>query len=471
MQSSQSLVTIGKLTIAAFCNGLRWCGKRLQLRRWFTRRFWLNVHLVLALSIGFIFAILGFTGSISVYREEIDTLLNPQLVIENPRGEYKPLDDIIDAVRAAHPNRYGEWTLEMPRTPEGMITAWFEKPTETFFERYAPLMVSVNPYTAEVVTSRFWGQTITTWILDLHTQLQLDQMGWDIVGWSGVFLLLSVCSGLYLWWPGIKKILPALRIHLGSGLMRLLFDLHRFVGLVSASALLILAFTGFNLSFPAFLEAISGSSGMMAHGETGKSVISTAIPNDHPTLLEAAEFIARAPFPDGELRRVTTPAGDSGVFRINLRQKDEVNQRHPYATVWVDRWSGQIREVRDPKSFSAGQTFMTWMWPLHTGEALGAYGRFAWFLAGQSLFFLYFTGIVRWLHQKGKIRDREIRSLVLNEEFVKQIKSSVYHLFLALDRWMNGLAQNARPLTKKAIAVLTNWFEYGFAFYQSRTKK
>jgi uncharacterized iron-regulated membrane protein len=79
-----------------------------------------------------------------------------------------------------------------------MITAWYDKPTETFFELYAPLMVSVNPYSGEVVTSRFWGTTATTWLLDLHTQLRLDRFGWNaVVFWDYYCWFLAVPGFIY----------------------------------------------------------------------------------------------------------------------------------------------------------------------------------------------------------------------------------------------------------------------------------
>jgi len=376
------------------------------------RSTWLTLHLYLALTAGFLFALMGLTGSISVYREPLDELLNPLLVIEEPKGDYQSLDRIMAAVKAIHPDRYGTWTLEMPRSPNSMMTAWFEKPRETFFERYAPLMVSINPYTAEVVMSRFWGQTLTTWLLDLHTQLLLDQQGWNVVGILGFLLMFSIISGLYLWWPGLRKMVSALKIHHSAGLIRLLFDLHRLIGLFSAAVLLVLALTGFFLSFPEVTERLIGTSGMQ-HGETGRTIASTAIPNNHPTGLSAASFVAQGPFPKARLRRVTTPAGDTGIYRINLRQGFEINQRHPYTTVWVDRWSGQIKEVRNPTQFSKGETAATWIWPLHTGEAVGTTGRFIWFLAGQSLFFLYVSGLMRWLYQRGMLKDREVNFAAL----------------------------------------------------------
>ena len=128
-----------------------------------------------------------------------------------------------------------------------MITAWYDKPTETFFELYAPLMVSVNPYTGEVVSSRFWGETATTWLLDLHTQLGLDRIGWNAVGILGLLLIISCSTGLYLWWPGIRELGQAFKVRHRAGMMQLTFDLHRLLGLFSAVSLLVLAFTGFLL--------------------------------------------------------------------------------------------------------------------------------------------------------------------------------------------------------------------------------
>lgn len=442
---------------------------QFPIQRLLNRATWLKVHLYLALIAGFFFALMGLTGSISVYREELDELLNPQLVIEQPSGKRQSLDKIMAAVQAAHPERYGSWTLEMPRSPHGMITAWYDKPRETFFELYAPLMVSVNPYTAEVVANRFWGQTATTWLLGLHTQLNLDSFGWNAVGVLGLLLMVSAATGVYLWWPGIRGIWDAIKVRHNAGMIRLAFDLHRLIGLLSASILLLLAFTGFNLSYPSILETLTGSSGM-EHGETGRDIVSTAIPNNHPVKLESAEFVARGPFPRAELRRVTTPAGDSGIYRINLRQDNEINQRHPYTTIWVDRWSGQVKEVRDPSGFNPGQTFATWIWPMHTGEAFGATGRFIWFLSGIGLFILYVSGLLHWLHRHGKVKDRKVNFIDKDRVYAASLSAAgalrplVYRLqdiayragpmFFRLSGLLRQKAKRYAPHVRKGYAML-----------------
>jgi len=280
-------------------------------QRLLARGLWLKIHVYLALGAGFLFVLLGLSGSLAVFREELDGLLNPRLTVELPSGEMLPLDRIMAAVQQAHPRRYAPWTLEMPRSPDGIITAWYGRPEETEGRLYAHLMVTVNLYTAEVVANRFWGRRAGTWLADLHTQLLSDRGGWNIVGLLGILLTISAGSGLYLWWPGLARMRRVFVIRHDAGRMRLAQDLHRCLGFISAAWLLLVAFTGFNLAFPGVLESLTASSGM-AHGNEGPEVRSTAIPNDRPVSLAEAVLIARGPFPRSDVRRVTAPAGETG---------------------------------------------------------------------------------------------------------------------------------------------------------------
>jgi len=403
------------------------------------RRLWLKAHVYLALGLGFLFALLGLTGSLSIVRDGIDELLNPRLTVGQAAGEYQSLDKIMAAVRAVHPDRHGEWVLEMPRSPQGMMTAWYEKPHETFGELYAPLMVAVNPYTAEVVASRFWGHTFATWIEDLHTNLQLGLFGARMVGLLGLALAASVLSGLYLWWPGLHAMRRGFRVRHREGWMRLLHDLHGLAGLAVAPVLLLLALTGLHLAYPNILETLAGASGM-GHGEDGPAIRSTAVPNNHPVSLAEAVVIARGPFPHAEVRRIATPAGEDGTYRVNLRRPGEVNIRHPATMVWVDRWSGQIRAVRNPNLFTAGQAFVSRLWPLHTGEAFGAAGRLLGFVAGLVPLLLYLTGLAQWLNKRGLVRDRPVDFSALRPYAARAAQESRrLALLLAAGAWQAGL--------------------------------
>jgi len=411
---------------------------------------WLKAHVYLALGVGFLFVLLGLTGSLSIVRDGVDEWLNPRLVIDDTAGAYQPLDKIMAAVRAAHPSRHDEWVLEMPRSPHGMMTAWYEKPYETFGERYAPLMVSVNPYTAEVVASRFWGHTFATWIEDLHTNLQLGVFGAKAVGLLGLALATSAVSGLYLWWPGLTGLRRIFTLRTRA-IARLSHDLHGLAGLAFAPVLILLALTGFHLANPGMLETLAGASGM-GHGEDGPAIRSTGAPNNRPVSLAEAVVIARGPFPHAEVRRVATPAGENGTYRVNLRRPGEVNIRHPATMVWVDRWSGQIRAVRNPNQFTAGQAFVSRLWPMHTGEAFGAAGRLLWFCAGFVPLLMYATGLAQWLIKRGVLQDRPLdwsrlpvyRAYALMA--LRRLAAFLAAWALRLGRWLAG---QARQIAKR----------------------
>jgi uncharacterized iron-regulated membrane protein len=405
----------------------------MALDRTGARQRWLTLHLYLALILGFFFAVLGLTGSLSMLGEGLDGLLNPRLSVEPLPGSKPSLDDLMAAVRLEHPDYKGPWTLELPRTPDDPLTAWFEKPLETRGQAYAPLMVSVNPYSGQVLASRFWGQTARTWLLDLHSHLHLGRFGARWVGLMGVALILSVLSGLYLWWPGLTRVRSAFRLRHEAGMNLFLFDLHRLIGLAGFIALLILAFTGFNLAYPALGEALVGTSGM-SHDADGPAIRSTGkAPANHPVTLEEVVLLARGPFPRAEVRQITTPEGPEGTYRVTFRQAFEVNQRHPMTAVWVDQYSGQIRQVRNAARFSRGETLITTIWPLHTGEMLGGWGRLAWFLAGLMLPVLYVSGMVRWLIGRGSISDRTLDFTVFNR-WARTLSDGAILCWLQLER-------------------------------------
>lgn len=431
-----------------------------QQEQW--RQLWLRIHGVLGLSLGGIFVVLGLAGALSVYGEALDTWLNPELRIHEPEGQPQSLDRLWAAVQAAYPDRHGSWTLELPTTSDGMLTAWYERPRETAGEFYAPLMVSVNPYTAAVVASRSWGRTAVTWLFDLHTQLQLGRSGWNAVGWLGVALMVSVVTGIRLWWPGLSQLRQAFRIRPDAGVDRLVLDLHRSAGFFSVLILLLLGFTGVNLVFPEVSEALVGSSGM-SHGDEGPAIRSSAIPNDRPVGLDEAVLLARGPFPHAEVRRVATPDGPSGTYRISLRQRFEVNQRHPVTTVWVDQYSGQIREMRNPARFSPGETALTWLWPLHTGEALGPWGRFLWFLAGLSPLALYLTGILRWLVGRGLVRDFAVDFSGVRIAGESLVRAAVV--------WGRRLFRALRPVASEAKNQALRCAEVGGRFVREQVEK
>jgi uncharacterized iron-regulated membrane protein len=63
-----------------------------------------------------------------------------------------------------------------------------------------------------------------------------------------------------------------------------------------------------------------------------------------------------------------------------------------------------------PARGTAGDVFLQWQWPLHSGQAFGMTGRILVFLTRIACPVLYVTGIIRWLRKrkaKAVARDRD----------------------------------------------------------------
>jgi uncharacterized iron-regulated membrane protein len=368
------------------------------------RQRWLAVHLYLGLSMGLLVAMLGITGSLLVFYVELDELLNPELVIENSSGPHLSYQQLFDAIRQAEPQRQRGWRLEIPQNPQRMLTARYYKPLETEHMGFAPLLVSVNPYTGEVVKKRFWGDFVMTWIYDLHYTLLLAYTGKIIMSIVGGLLLLSLFSGFYLWWPRSGKWQGALTIKPKASRQRFIYDLHKVAGVYGLLVMLVLTFTGICLEIPEYANPIIGFFSALEDPPKPQSQLPTVM---QPIIsIDTAVGIAQHIYPEAELRWIETPQDAEGSFRINLRQAGEPSRRFPKTNLWVDQYSGNILKAHDPIEFTAGDTFIHWLHPLHSGEAFDMPGRLLVLLTGLSCPILFITGLMRWQQKRRAERLR-----------------------------------------------------------------
>jgi uncharacterized iron-regulated membrane protein len=369
------------------------------------RRWWLYLHLCVGLALGAVFVLLGVTGSLLVFYPELDRTLNPALRPSAPAVQIVSIQSVAHQLRMLYPERNGGWRIELPLNDGTPITARYAQPTEREGRSFSPLMVTLDPATLKRTSDRVWGDYLVTWIYDLHYSLLSDTAGKSVVGVIGLFMLLSILSGLYLWWPSILRWRAALKPVLREGTVRRTYDLHTLSGIYGAALVIVLAITGTGLAFPnqtrSLLDGILGV----------KSVndVATYRLADGAILinLDDAVAIAHELFPQAYLRWVDVPAIGEGPISIRLHQPGEPSFRFPKTRLWVDPQSKEILSIRDPKQNAAGNTVLDWLHPLHNGEAFGPTGRWLAFISGFLPLLLFVTGFIRWRQkQKSKSKQR-----------------------------------------------------------------
>lgn len=369
------------------------------------RKLWLKTHRVLGLTVGLLFVLLGLTGSLLVFDHAIDEWLNPEVLLTQGEGEQQPVEAIIAAAETAFPGNTPAHSATTPRIENGVWTVWFPSGTR---ENRTFTSVHVDPYTAEVTGQRVWGQHLMTWIYRLHFRLLGGETGGIIVGLSGILILISLISGLYLWWPLWKNGWRA-AIAIRGG-RRFNYDLHKSVGLFSAVFLLVITFTGIYMEFPRIFR--QGISYIAETTRPPRGLESKELDSGASITIDEAIAIASERFPNAKLDHLHPPEGDDGVYEVAFRQDGEVQQSFGRTQVFLDRFSGDIVEVRTPDDSTAADMFFAWQFPLHNGEAFGLFGRWVVFVSGIVPAVLYVTGLLMW-YRRRQSKQRQARNRVL----------------------------------------------------------
>ncbi|QSA96009.1 PepSY domain-containing protein [Methylococcus sp. EFPC2] len=380
------------------------------------RKRWLDVHLWLGLILGFFMAVFGLTGSILVFYQEIDGWLQAESlqVSPPPEGEraFRPLGEILAAANAVAPAEGRLGFLDYPGDERTAYTLGYQvKRGDNDADEWR---VFVDPYSARVSGKQLikagndlFPVRFIPFVFRLHYALLAGATGVTIVGVMAVLLLFSVLTGLILWWPLTGKWKRVFVIKSRASAERLNHDLHQTSGFYTFPVVLAVLLSGIYMNLPDyFLAPVK----LLSPGTRGFMDSPHAAPAEgrDPIGLDRALDIVRTRYPEGRINWLSNPDDPSEAYRISLRDVPGLSRFWSERIVSVDPYSGVILEVRDPASRrTAGETFVDWQWPLHSGKAFGWTGRILVFLAGLACPLLFVTGVIRWLQKR---RARRVRS-------------------------------------------------------------
>ncbi|KQO09311.1 PepSY-associated TM helix domain-containing protein [Sphingomonas sp. Leaf242] len=349
-----------------------------------------HIHLWLGLSVGLIFAFAGLTGSALVFYPEIDAAFSPALRAV-PDGTRPPSwQAVVDTLHREHPARTGAWRIEIDPSG-GAIPVRYYTPKETAGRAFAPMLLWIDPVHLTTIRTGFWGDTVVTWIYDLHYRLLLGEPGGIAMGIAGIAMLVLIVSGLWAWWPRPGGWWRALRFKRPAAAIRRLYDLHKLTGLIGLIPLLAITATGVVLDLPDQTRPLIARVSPLFHMP---ALIVEPVVRALP--VDRLIAVAQRRFPDGALAWIETPATATAPIRINLARPGEPSRRFPRTNVLLDPYTGRILAVRDGLADTSGDTVLNWLHPLHGGEAFGLIGRWLAFVTGLVPSAMLVTGLLRW---------------------------------------------------------------------------
>lgn len=348
-------------------------------------------HLYLGLVTGLVLSVVGVTGTVLVFHDEIDALLAPELHRVEPGTERASLDRVVAAARAAEPDH----TPSFVRLPRHATES-----TEIWTDGEEGPAVFVDPYTATVLGSS--TGLLTDWLFDLHVELFAGEVGHWVVGTSAFALILLLVSGMVLWWPKATHWARALFARPRGSWRRVNYRLHELSGVWSAAGLLILAITGASLVFhDAFSAAIHAATVSEAPPPPPESVPREGSSN---APLETAMNRAQATLPDGVFTWVYLPTTPTAPLSFRKRQPGEW---HPNGRsyIYVDRYTGQVLHAHDALEAQLGTRIYDVLYPLHIGR-FGLWSKILYALLGLAPLVLAVGGTTIWLDRRARKRAR-----------------------------------------------------------------
>ncbi|WP_316803686.1 PepSY-associated TM helix domain-containing protein [Pedobacter nototheniae] len=362
------------------------------------------LHLWLGLISGLVVFILGITGSIYAFSDELKELFyKDRLWVEVPANQKKlPFEKVIAVAEAAlgkdHKISRAELSNEPGRTY--MFRALkVNKDGIGYWNYYTYYYKAyINPYTGELVKLENTKQEFFTVILAAHMNLLLgDKIGHQIVRYCVICFVLLLISGLILWWPKNRKAAKnSLSIKFSAKFKRLNYDLHNVLGFYAAAMLIMISLTGLAWSFGLVSEKKSRvqSDTTFASGNTPHQEIFTK---------------TNALSPKAAYLLYNFPSQKSGTVNISAY----MSNKHLYEKTQYkyDRYSGKLLEKGAPfAKLNPLSKLKALNYDLHTGSAIGFPGKILACLASLIAASLPITGFLFYVFKKKPLQKSARRN-------------------------------------------------------------
>jgi uncharacterized iron-regulated membrane protein len=369
---------------------------------------WNLVHRWLGLGLGLWSVMVGLSGAVLVWRDEIDAWLNPQwFVAAGPNGANGgaalDLEAVVERARGEQalgwverirpPREAGQALRLQVRAGPARVEAGR---IEAFIDPAGGALLGVRSLDKLALDRAHGLRTL----YELHRNILLGEPGSQFVGIAGLLLLGSAATGIVLAWPRswarLKKLLG---IQLRANAARLSLDVHRSSGVLIGTVLLLSTLTGATL---VYLNPVRAAVSLVSRVQP-IPVLPFQVSGRNDVALPLGELLARvqAGFPSHRVAEIRLPErGSSGVL-FQLHTAGDVH-RLGDTIVWVHPQSGALIAERSTRTRSSGEAFMHWLLPLHVGSAFGSTGLVLMAAAGSAPLLLLATGAWLWWAKRRK---------------------------------------------------------------------
>lgn len=348
-----------------------------------------TVHRYLGFVSGAVVCLLGLTGSVLVFRPELERLVRPELFEVRAQG---PRADMRELRTIASPSQAG-LELYRVRLPGNELSSY-----EFIFGKAGRFKehVYVDPYERRLLGTRTHDSDVFFSLQSLHFDLLSADTGRRVNGAIAASLMLVALSGLRMWlrtpadWAA--RLIPRWRVRRA----RRNWGVHVGAGFWGVPFLLLMASTALYFAFhdpvAKLVYAVTGTSGP-APLPRSREVRSLAVS------LDALVARVRALEPEASLTLIRLPRAAGQPVTLNYVLPGDLSDLGGNA-IHFDSSTGAVLRVDRLRDMELGTRIVAAFVPLHFGTFGGLSSRVLWAGFGVLPSLLLITGVAIWRRRR-----------------------------------------------------------------------
>lgn len=363
-----------------------------------TRKLWLTVHRWLGLGALLVMLALGVTGSLLVWPEYFDSLANPARYPEISTAEFKLDDAFLATARRELGSNDAISGIAIPLS-EGaiMVGGQVNGPPPLGLGPPSRKRIWFDPLNRRPLARTSRGDSFTFWLHAIHGHLLLRDFGREAVALAGLLLLISAGSGLYLMWPGRRRIAQMLKWHKSNGFW---MNAHRQTGIWLGLILIVEGITGAWIALPRLPAAlIEPGTATVRSGPEGPP-LARSLSNPNLAIGEVLALANATIDSEAPTTRILFPTLSDPLWRLTLQTVNgpveiRIDDNNRAAKVVLPQPTGPADQA---------ERLVT---SIHIGN-FGLLWEIAVFLSGIALALLSLSGIWLWfIGRKSRRRRRK----------------------------------------------------------------
>lgn len=376
-----------------------------------------KLHLWFGLSVGLIVFIVSLSGTMYVFKDEIqDQLRKEAIYVKEETVNKKPLsievlkEKITLELNEKYPVSSVEIPLDKSRSYKFLFYEKDKKAWNYFDEVKINKLIYVNQHNGNILGIYNEKYDLFPILKSIHWSLLLkSDWGKFVVGIPVVLFIIMLITGIILWWPKNKKMRKGRFSFDWKNVKtwkRKNYDLHNVLGFYASFIALLMSLSGLYFAYPwvknSFNFALSGSLELPKE-KTIKSPDSLLAKNKSVfdlTILQTKKIYS-----------------ESSSFRIPLNGKNKKGkelENIPVTTygkdgrysernqLFYDKYSGKLLSNKPHQKLTNAEKYANANYDVHVGSYFGIFGKILWFVTGLVCTSLPVTGFWVWWGKRKK---------------------------------------------------------------------